>query len=74
MQAQHPEFGHGYETAVHHSFHKTLIFCQESIQNMDSPFFIQCIKAGGINFASSYDQFFDYRTRRTQVLNMGIPQ
>lgn len=63
---------HNYETAVHESFHRSLVYCADKTDSLDSPLFSQCIKAAGINFASAYEQFFDYKLRRMQALNQGI--
>jgi hypothetical protein len=41
---------------------------------MNSAYFVQCIKAGGINFAASYNQFFDWKRRRADAMANGIPQ
>ena len=71
MQKQQPDVIHGYETAVHDSFLRSLVFCSNQDSGLDGPYFTQCIKAAGINFATSYEQFFDMKKRRQQAMLSG---
>lgn len=32
---------------------------------------MQCIKAAGVNFSYTYDQFFNYKSRKQQATNSG---
>ena len=72
MEDYGTEVYHGYETAAHNSFFYSLISCSNQTESLDSPQFSQCIKAAGINFATSYQQFLDYKLRRQQILNQGV--
>ena len=72
MNQERPEVVHSYETAVHEAFQRSLWYCAEKAESIESAHFSQCIKAAGINFATSYNQFFDFKSRRQQAMRQGI--
>jgi hypothetical protein len=63
---------HNYETAVHETFLRSLQFCSAATQDYEGPLFTQCIKAAGINFATAYEQFFDFKVRHSQAASQGL--
>jgi hypothetical protein len=67
-----PELIHNYETAVHDAFLRTLAFCYNTSKSYESSDFTHCIKAGGVNFNYTYEQFERYKTQAQQTRLAGL--
>lgn len=71
IEGNRPETLHNMETAVHETFLLSLAYCKAETNSYDTLDFMQCIKAAGVNFTYSYDQFYNYKNRRQQASNSG---
>ena len=72
MDYYRPEIVHNYETSVHEAFLRSLSYCNEETGGLDNSLFVQCIKAAGVNFNSTYEQFISYKQRSQQASNAGM--
>ncbi len=71
MDDYQPEVIHSFESAAHQAFLNSLYHCKRSAKGDNNTLFTQCIKAAGVNFKYSYDQFLEAKWLRQQSLNNG---
>ena len=75
MEEGKPETYRNFETALHDAYLQNLVYCsQVSEHKLDSPAFTFCMKAAGINFKHSYDDYQNYKKNALMMAIRGMTE